>query len=545
MKTAKRTITGIMATLAMLAAVSAWAGELTPPGAPAPTMKTLDQVEPRTPISSPGYAVTESGSYYLTTNLAVQGSDNGIDVHASDVSIDLNGFTISGASALANGVRLHAVENVVVENGTIRDCYFNGIYAYSASNCVFRNLRVMGNARNSTDYAGIIGGEYCAIENCVFKNNNGSGVKAYAGSKICGNCMEGNTDAGLYLTGTGSLVDNNIVKANGDNYNLTVGNQLNLLLCEIPETLDWPCSVKLAGTLSTSLTGIHGITVNANEVTIDMNGHTLIGPGAFSGNGIFQNNSYRNLTVLNGKAVEWRGTHRAGVQIYGKGNHLSGLQAGTNYYGIVAGDGNTLQNCTAYDNVNSGISANFGNTIENCTAYDNGGIGIQVFFGNTLQNCTAYGNGEDGINASDGNTLQNCTAYGNDDNGIYAISGCTVRRCTAQDNKGDGIQVSTDCTVADNTCDNNGYVGDGAGIHATSVDNRIEDNNITDNDRGIDVDSTGNIIVRNTAAGNTLNWDVAAGNACLVVQATTGGAISGDSGGSGLGSTNPNANFTY
>jgi hypothetical protein len=27
-------------------------GSLTPPGAPAPTMKSLDQVEPRTPISS-------------------------------------------------------------------------------------------------------------------------------------------------------------------------------------------------------------------------------------------------------------------------------------------------------------------------------------------------------------------------------------------------------------------------------------------------------------------------------------------------------------
>ncbi len=44
-------------------------GGLTPPGAPAPTMMTLAQIEPRTPISSLPFAITNAGSYYLTTNL--------------------------------------------------------------------------------------------------------------------------------------------------------------------------------------------------------------------------------------------------------------------------------------------------------------------------------------------------------------------------------------------------------------------------------------------------------------------------------------------
>src|SRR5438105_5129643 len=37
-------------------------GSLTPPGAPAPSMKTLQQVEPRTPISSAPFTITNSGS---------------------------------------------------------------------------------------------------------------------------------------------------------------------------------------------------------------------------------------------------------------------------------------------------------------------------------------------------------------------------------------------------------------------------------------------------------------------------------------------------
>jgi hypothetical protein len=68
-------------------------GSLTPPGAPAPTMITLQQIEPRTPISSVPFTITTPGSYYLTTNL-YSPSGNGITVSANDVTIDLNGFAL-------------------------------------------------------------------------------------------------------------------------------------------------------------------------------------------------------------------------------------------------------------------------------------------------------------------------------------------------------------------------------------------------------------------------------------------------------------------
>src|SRR5689334_14686480 len=71
-------------------------GSLTPPGAPAPTMKTLSQVEPRTPISSLPYTITNPGSFYVTTNLNYSGAGNGITVSSGNVTIDLNGFTLQG-----------------------------------------------------------------------------------------------------------------------------------------------------------------------------------------------------------------------------------------------------------------------------------------------------------------------------------------------------------------------------------------------------------------------------------------------------------------
>src|SRR5437667_49820 len=41
-------------------------GSLTPPGPPAPSMKSLAQIEPRTPISSLPFTINAAGSYYLT-----------------------------------------------------------------------------------------------------------------------------------------------------------------------------------------------------------------------------------------------------------------------------------------------------------------------------------------------------------------------------------------------------------------------------------------------------------------------------------------------
>src|SRR5438094_2967891 len=50
-------------------------GSLTPPGAPAPTMKSLDQIEARTAISSAPFTINQPGSYYLTKNLNVTNGD--------------------------------------------------------------------------------------------------------------------------------------------------------------------------------------------------------------------------------------------------------------------------------------------------------------------------------------------------------------------------------------------------------------------------------------------------------------------------------------
>lgn len=94
----------------LLAAAAAGAGPLDPPAGPvAPTHRTLSEVEPRTAINAantPGDAdallkITQPGSYYLTGNIAGVAGMHGIEIAARDVTLGLNGFTLSGTVQLS------------------------------------------------------------------------------------------------------------------------------------------------------------------------------------------------------------------------------------------------------------------------------------------------------------------------------------------------------------------------------------------------------------------------------------------------------------
>ena len=321
--------------------------------------------------------------------------------------------------------------------------------------------------------------------------------------------------------------------------------------------------------LTTNLTGVatqHGITISASGVTIDLMGFELAGVSN-SLDGINVSGAQTNIVVRNGTVRGWGGD---GVNAFSANNsQLERLAASSNGdAGMVTGFGSTISACNAYANATNGIYAGSGCTVTGCTASannddgivtlhgatvsgcttrNNGGDGISAGLGNVVNSCTTSSNLVDGIFAAAGSTVSGCSAYFNAGDGIFAGQGSTVNGCTSAFNIGDGIDVTSDCRVLNSNCDSNGnIVGDGAGIHVTGSDNRIEGNNVTDNARGLDIDFAGNLIIRNSASGNTSNYEIVANNKVgTIVLAPNSGAISGDTGGAGVGSTDPWANFSY
>src|SRR6266481_8263358 len=82
-------------------------GSLAPPGAPAPTFKTLDQVKPGTPITNIPFTITNSGCFFLTSSFSNSGT--AIIINGDDVSLDLGGFTLTGEGVAGHtGVQVGA-----------------------------------------------------------------------------------------------------------------------------------------------------------------------------------------------------------------------------------------------------------------------------------------------------------------------------------------------------------------------------------------------------------------------------------------------------
>lgn len=314
------------------------------------------------------------------------------------------------------------------------------------------------------------------------------------------------------------------------------------------------------------------IEIAIGNVTVDLNGFTLQGAAGTldairTAGGAFNNISIRNGTINGfaqdaidltynglgmglGSVIE--GVHAtnnggAGIRANRTAVIRSCSAAGNTDHGIVAADGASIESCTVRQNGSYGVFAGPTSSVMHCTAVDNATYGISASAGSTIRDCSAGENGVSGINAGDGSTIAGCSSYANAGYGVSSGTGSTIADCTVKNNVLDGIRVFYFCVVRGNNCHINGIGGgDGASIHALGSDNRIEGNHCNDSDRGIDIDSAGNFVVRNTCSNNGTNWTIAAGNYLApIVVANQAGAVNGSSAASSLGSTDPNANFSY
>jgi hypothetical protein len=373
-------------------------GALTPPGAPAPTMKSLDQIEARTPISSLPFIISSSGSYYLTKNLSVT-TGNALTINASQVTVDLNGFTISSTASSANGTGIalaSGLADIAIFNGHIKGgvTYSGGTYSgpgfangIEYSGTTPTNARVTGVSVVGCQFDGIYVGTNSVVESCTVQTIGGDGIVGggvfRSTATECGNggiAAHTASDCYALITGSGTALS-----------------AVNAINCEGQSNGG-------IGLYAYTASNCYGSSSSGTGMSVVTTAINCQGVSSGGGDGLDANNAsncYGSSTSGYGLSVV-----TTAINCFGQSNTFTGLSA------------YTANNCFGQSFDRSPVGVGLSTfTANNCWGESGGGYGLSV--STSANNCFGESGTGSGLYATN---ATNCFATTSGAAGQYAIN---------------------------------------------------------------------------------------------------------------------------
>jgi len=287
----------------------------------------------------------------------------------------------------------------------------------------------------------------------------------------------------------------------------------------------------------TMTANLNCIQITADDVTLDLNGHTIKGTDDGSAVGIYGKDKF-HICVQNGR-VEYFGSD--GIRL-GDQAHVKNVMLHKNDgNGLKLGGRGIVQNVISTYNGKSGIYGGNSCLVEKCVSSRNCSLGesagISVYDNSTVRDCilrlNTYEGDQDvdvyGISSEHTCLIENNTIRENKNNttydggtiyGIYTIDNTIIRNNTCSDNTASGagtdmrvIKAGKHSTLSGNVCSMNSVTGEAAGLYALESGEKsiIMNNTVSDNSNvgnyiyGIYARSD-SIIRNNVASGHTAKF---------------------------------------
>jgi hypothetical protein len=485
---------------ALLLAHASFAGPLTPPGAPAPTMKTLHEVEPSTPINAtntPGdgtymHVINQPGAYHFTEDLVGAAGMRGIFIEAPDVTIDMRGFNLDGlGGAGAHGIISNSLvdtDRARVLNGSVTNWFGSGVLL-RGDECVVSGVQVSqivgGNGISVENNSlvsdcvvtscstGIEAGSGSIVTSCISNTNSAHGISLF-GATARGSHSNNNTLAGFWgglvvschATGNDIGFDStkqavDCVAENNTTGFFEIGSAVSCRAVGGTNGFDiaqyaQSCSVEGADTGFLNVDHVEASRVLNTRVGYDM-----------PDNGVMMRSSYDKGTGGNGNGINV-GNNTTVVECTVTAPGSYGIRGAGPISGV------DIRDCVINDSANTGIRLDGSEfTITGCTINNPGGLGIQGGDSMTIAGCVITNTVGNGIEAGDNVAVEKCRLDTIGGSGMLLGQRASVRGCDVSNTTNSGIVVTLASVVDNCLLANIGFYGISANESSLVTNNSL------------------------------------------------------------------------